>query len=425
MKSTFKNLTLTAVLLSLSVSVYASTGVKNISSENDPAARCSAIAALGAAGDEASAKELAALINDLDPAVRSCAVRAAGESKNEFAEEALLANIEGYQAAGVSKGPYENNLKARLKAIDSIWALGEIGNPRLMSKLSKFYKEADDVIKMNLMISIGKLKANSKAGPFLFNVAADAGETEVVRSVAFEMLEHIGYPSTVVNLAPSKNTGIEKADMIFTGGITGTISGWVSPDLPIGHAGLFVGTETKNGKINVLIADCVPDNFKPAGGVRNIDSWNNFTHHFMYPYYGNRTTPVKPTAAQRQRIVKLALAMGKKGLTYSDTHGSQKGPLKFDCVGYTEFLYEAVGLNPTENSYETGWGWPLTPWEQFIATKPNAPAKSEIIQPNNGNIIVPDQAIITGNFASLTGALGMNGVQAPEVATDITPVLVD
>lgn len=423
MNGTFKNLTLTAVLLSFSVSAYASEGVKNISSENDPAARCSAISALGAAGDEASAKELAALINDLDPAVRACAVRAAGESRNEFAEEALLANIEGYQAAGgmANKGPYENNLKARLKAIDSIWALGEIGSPKLMPKLSKFYTEADDVIKMNLMISIGKLKANSKAGPFLFSVAADARETEVVRSVAFEMLEHIGYPSTVVNLTPSRSAGIEKADMIFTGGVTGTISGWVSPDLPVGHAGLFVGTETKNGKINVLIADCVPDNFKP-GGVRNIDSWKNFTHHFMYPYYGNRTTPVKPTAAQRRHIVKLALAMGKKGLTYSDTHGSQKGPLKFDCVGYTEYLYEAAGLNPTDNSYETGWGWPLTPWEQFIATKPNTPAKSEILQPNNGNIIVPAPAIITGNFNSLNSVFGMKGVQAPEVSTDIAAV---
>lgn len=114
--------------------------------------------------------------------------------------------------------------------------------------------------------------------------------------------------------------------------------------------------------------------------------------------------------------------MGKKGLTYSDTHGSQKGPLKFDCVGYTEYLYEAAGLNPTDNSYETGWGWPLTPWEQFIATKPNTPAKSEILQPNNGNIIVPAPAIITGNFNSLNSVFGMKGVQAPEVSTDIAAV---
>jgi hypothetical protein len=258
----------------------------------------------------------------------------------------------------------------------------------------------------------------------MFDIAADARETAVVRAAAFEMLAHIGYPSTVVNLTPSKETGIEKADLIYTGGITGTISGWFSPDLPIGHAGIFIGTEVKDGKIKVVIADCVPDNFKP-GGVRNIDSWSNFTHHFMYPYYGNRTTARKPTAAQRERIARLAVTMGGQGLTYSDTHFSQKGPLKFDCVGYTEFLYEAVGLNPTENSYETGTGWPLTPWEQFIAVKP-APAKpaSPIYVPNQ-NIIMPSQAIITNAFGALGGAFGMGGVRAAEVSTNIQPELIN
>ncbi|OGR44995.1 MAG: hypothetical protein A2X35_06255 [Elusimicrobia bacterium GWA2_61_42] len=395
MNGTFKNLTLTAVLLSFSVSAYATGSLPADASRH----RSETTVILQRALDQAN-----------NAATREAAV------------DELLSNIEAYQTAGrtANKGPYENNLKARLKAIDSIWSLGEIGDPRLMSKLSKFYTEADDVIKMNLMISMGKLKKNSKAGPYLFTVASDPNETEVVRSVAFEMLEHIGYAATVVNVLPSKHAGIEKGDLIFTGGVTGTISGWVSPDLPIGHAGLFAGTEIKNGKISVVIADCVPDNFKP-GGVRNIDSWNNFTHHFMYPYYGNRTTPVKPTAAQRERVVKLALEMGRKGLTYSDTHGSQKGPVKFDCVGYTEYLYEAIGLNPTENSYETGWGWPLTPWEQFIATKPNVPAQSAIILPNNGNIIVPSQAIITGGFGSLTSVFGMKGVQLPEVSADIQP----
>ena len=397
MNGTFKNLTLTAVLLSFSVSAYAT----NALPVDDTRHKSETTVLMQQAMDEGS-----------DSATRDSAV------------DALLANIENYQSAALNasksanKGVYEDNLKARLKAIDSIWSLGEIGDPRLMSKLSKFYGEADDVVKMNLIISMGKLKSNTKAGPYLFGVASNPQETAVVRSVAFEMLEHINYPSTVLNLVPSKEVGIEQADLIFTGGITGTISGWVSPDLPIGHAGLFVGTEIKNGKISVVIADCVPDNFKP-GGVRNIDSWNNFTHHFMYPYYGNRTTPVKPTAAQRERIARLAIEMGKRGLTYSDTHGSQKGPLKFDCVGYTEFLYEAVGLNPTENSYETGWGWPLTPWEQFIALKPNVKPQGQIILPNNATIIMPGQAIITQGFNALSGAFG---VRAPEASSIPLPV---
>jgi hypothetical protein len=346
------------------------------------------------------------------------------QAGSEAAVNELLANIEDYKSgASVNKGPYEDNLKARLKAIDSIWALGQIGDPRLMTKLTKFYNDSDDVLKINLIISIGKLKNNAKAGPYMFNVAADARETEVVRAAAFELLEHIGYPSTVVNLQRSA-TGIDKADLIYTGGITGSISGWFSPDLPIGHAGLFVGTEAKDGKIKVIIADCVPDNFKP-GGVRNIDSWYNFTHHYMYPYYGNRTTKVKPTAEQRERIAKLGIAMGKRGLHYSDTHFSQKGPVDFDCVGYTEFLYESVGLNPTENSYETGAGWPLTPWEQFISVQPG-PLKpaSPIIVPNQ-HIVTPNQGIITNAFGALNNAFGRKSADLPEVSTDIQPEIID
>ena len=453
MNSAFKNITLTAVLLSFSASAYANTGaLKLLSERNDPAKaaelkdlvssdsksaitllaealrtdkdpdyRCSAIEALAASKDEAVAKKLAGLLDDSDSNVRACAIRSAGESKNEFAVKSLLATVESYQKAVRSRrGPYEDNIKARLKAIDSIWSLGEIGTPALMSNLAKFYAEADDVIKMNLIISMGKLKKNGNSGPYLFDIAASAQETEVVRAVAFEMLEHIGYPSTVLNLTPSKNTGIEKGDLIYTGGIVGTIGSWGNPDLPIGHAGLFAGTEIKNGRINVIITDCVPNNFKP-GGVRNIYSWYNFTHHYNYPYYGNRTTLAKPTAEQRARIVKLGLELGAKGLKYSNTHFSQKGPVEFDCVGYVEYIYEQAGLNPTDNSYESGLGWPLTPWEQFEATRPNTPKPGGIILPNSGNIIVPNQAVITQGFRSLTGAFGMNDVQAPEVDTNIQP----
>lgn len=394
MNGTFKNLTLTAVLLSFSISAYAVT----------PEA------------DEALPENSAF--------IRQSLAQANNPSTREATVDSLLANIENYQEAQGNKGPYENNLKARLKAIDSIWTLGEIGDPRLMSHLSKFYTEADDVVKMNLIISMGKLKKNQKSGPYIFDIAASAQENAVVRAVAFEMLEHIGYPSTVINLTPSKNAGIEKGDMIYTGGIVGTIGSWGNPDLPVGHAGLFAGTEIKNGRINVVITDCVPNNFKP-GGVRNIYSWKNFTHQYMYPYYGNRTTAPKPTAEQRERLVKLGLELGAKGLRYSNTHFSQKGPLLFDCVGYIEYIYEQIGLNPTDDSYEYGAGWPLTPWEQFAATKPNTPAPGVIKLPNNGNIIVINPAIITRGFGSLTGAFGGKAVMAPEVNTNIQPEAVN
>jgi hypothetical protein len=56
---------------------------------------------------------------------------------------------------------------------------------------------------------------------------------------------------------------------------------------------------------------------------------------------------------------------------YDGNHLNQKGAWfsngsywEFDCVGYTERVYEDIGYNPTDNSYESGWGWPLTPAEQ-------------------------------------------------------------
>jgi hypothetical protein len=57
---------------------------------------------------------------------------------------------------------------------------------------------------------------------------------------------------------------------------------------------------------------------------------------------------------------------------YDGNHFNQKGKWfsgsggywEFDCVGFTERIYEDIGVNPTNNSYESGWGWPLTPGEQ-------------------------------------------------------------
>ena len=455
---TFKSITLTAVLLSFAVSSYAA--CKNIEcllpeiqnpsksaevkaavstdteaaqtllveafrTDKDAAYRCAAIEALTASKDAAVSQALAQAVKDPNPGVRACAARAAGESGNDLAVDNLLADIEKYQLSA-GKGPYENDLQARLGAINSIWSLGEIGNPKVMNKLAKFYGGSDDVIKINLIVSMGKLKDSAKAAPYLKNIAASARETEVVRAAAFEMLEETGQSAVMSVMAPSKSTGIEQGDIIYTGGILGTMNGWISPDLPIGHAGIFAGTEVKNGRIYVLISDCVPNQEQP-GGVRNIKSWKKFTHEFKFPYYGNRTTKPKPTAAQRGRIVRMALQLGTKGLLYDSTHISQKGPLEFDCVGYTEYLYEQAGLNPTDDSYETGWGWPLTPFEQFNATYPNTPAAHAFgpaAQPPS--IIQAPQPAVYKNFSGLMGAFGVEGM-APvsAVNTDIRPARAD
>lgn len=338
------------------------------------------------------------------------------------AVDELLNNIEAYREGpeSAAKGAFENSLKARLRAIESIWALGELGDPRLMSRLQKFYADSDDVLKMNLIISMGKLERTAKAGPFLRAVAADPAEAEVVRAVAFEALDLAGTPVSIPGLERSRRVGIEKADLIYTGGIVGTVSGWFSPDLPIGHSGIFAGTEAKGGRINVVITDCVPNNFKP-GGVRNIYSFYNFTHQYKFPFYGFRSTLPRPTAAQRDLIVARGLELGKKGLRYNDTHFTQKGPVEFDCVGYTEFLYESAGLNPTPNSYETGAGWPLTPWEQFITVVPYASAPAAFSPVSQARA----EAVLAAAGNALQAAFGVKAGFGPQPAPAGSPEAVD
>ena len=358
--------------------------------------------------------------------VQACASCAAGEPDNDLAIDNLLANIEKYKLSIGNKGAYESNLEARLGAIKSIWSLGEIGNPRVMNKLGEFYNDSDDVMKINLIISIGKLKAGTRSGAYLKYIASSAGETAVVRAAAFEMLEEMGQSAVMPDIVQSETDGIEKGDIIYTGGLAGTISGWINPGLPIGHAGIFAGTEVRGGRIYVIIADCVPDSFKP-GGVRNIKSWKSFTSDFKHPYYGNRTTRPGPTAAQRARIVRQALMMGKMGLHYDNAHTSQKGPLVFDCVGYTEYLYERAGLNPTDNSQETGWGWPLTPWKQFDATFPNTSPVAVAIPVAKPPVMTQALSpVVYRDLNGLMSAFGINDMAQPcAIGADIQPARAD
>lgn len=405
MNGTFKNLALTTALLSVSFSAYAA--------DTDPCAGVNALARSRSAD-----KSIASLVSSGDEQSQFCAIRAAGETKNLLAADALLANVENYVAA-VNKGFYEDNLRARLKAMESIWALGEMAEPQVMQKLLKFYKDGDDVVRINLLIGAGKKKGKD-ADEFLYNVAANTAEANAVRAAAYEMLD--ANRSRMPEPRLSHENGMEKGDLIYTGGIFGIPQGWVG-DLTVGHAGLYGGTEVKDGKIVMVIYDCVPDNFKPVGGVRKIFSYTNFTHQNRYPFFGNRTTKPKPTAAQRDRII--AAAAAKVGHHYSDSHFTQKGPEDFDCVGYTEYAYEAAGLNPTPDNMETGWGWPLTPAEQLFATTANGRPVSPLIVPNQGiivpnqNIIVPHQGIITGGFNALTGAFGMGAVRSAEAPAPV------
>jgi len=331
--------------------------------EPDP---CAAMNALADSKDEAAARTIAAAIGDSDPGVRRCAIRAAGESRNKLAVDPLLAGVEAY-VRDASRDPYEEKLKAKLSAIDSIWSLGEIGDPKVLDALVKLYAGSDEVIRMNLVMGIGKIKTPA-AVSFLKGTAASENATMATRSAAFEMLAEINDDFRLSAFSPSLVSGVEKADLIYSGGLFGIPHAWIK-ELPIGHSGLFVKAELKDGKIVAEILDCVPNYFPAPNGVRHIYSWKHFTHEFKYPYYGDRSSKVRPTPAQREKIIQAAAA--KVGHKYGNSHTEQQGPDLFDCVGYTEYAYEVAGVNPTPEEYEIGLGWPLTPMEQFIATVPN------------------------------------------------------
>ncbi|MCK4935418.1 MAG: hypothetical protein KAR84_01080 [Elusimicrobiales bacterium] len=163
-------------------------------------------------------------------------------------------------------------------------------------------------------------------------------------------------------------SAIEKGDIIYTGGQTGWPLGWIN-ELALGHTAIFTGFEEKNGRTVFQIVDSVPNYFK-YGGIRKA-TLRRFTRNFSYPYYGNRTTKQRPTKKQREQIV--AMVLSKVGGDYNFSHMSPKGPDSYDCVGISEAAYESVGLNPTPDELESGWGWPFTPAEQFENTVANQP----------------------------------------------------
>lgn len=404
-----KNLAIISILLS----IPAAAGAETVPA-SDP---CAGVNAIASSSNKDSGQALVDLINSgSDSSAQSCAIRAAGQTKNVFAAEALLGTVETYQSQ--KRGPYETDLRARLKAIDAIWALGEIGEPRVMAKLLDMFYSVDDTLRINMVVGAGKTKSRG-AQDFLTKVAGNLAESNVVRAAAYEMLEQNKAPMPAPRL--SQASGMEKGDLIFTGGIFGVPQNWIG-DLPIGHAGLYAGTEIKDGKVVVVIYDCVPDSFKPYGGVRKIFSFYHFTHRNIYAFYGNRVTRPAPTPAQRDLIIKAAVA--KVGHHYSDSHLSQQGPEDFDCVGFTEYAYEAAGLNPTPEDQETGWGWPLTPAEQFAATFANA----RPVLPTMGPIKAaagPSQSILDNGAAGLLNSFGLKAQERAEVKTDIQPEIVD
>lgn len=88
--------------------------------------------------------------------------------------------------------------------------------------------------------------------------------------------------------------------------------------------------------------------------------------------WGARRFKGSLTSAQQASLKARIDYFAGYNVRYDGNHFNQKGKWfsgsggywEFDCVGFTERIYEDIGLNPTSSSYESGWGWPLTPGEQ-------------------------------------------------------------
>ncbi|MFA6434921.1 MAG: hypothetical protein WCW52_09520 [Elusimicrobiales bacterium] len=207
----------------------------------------------------------------------------------------------------------------RLSAIDAIWALGELRDGASIQFLKNMLPSADRTVRLNLLAALKKMRAAP--------------------------------PETIAKLEEAEFSAIPPGDILFREGNFGILS----PGLPVGHTGIFAGMENRT--------PMMIHSTSKYGGVAKGDMEIFIAGH---PYYGNRTTAVRPTAEQRAGIISWLTE--QYGKPYDTLHSTQKGPDTFDCVGLTEAAYEHVGLNPTPDELEAGPGWPLEPYEQYEYT---------------------------------------------------------
>lgn len=264
-------------------------------------------------------------------------------------KERVLAEIEA-QAADALRGPFFKNSapagrsaallrvleagnsgrpsgdEGRRLLIDAVWALGETGGPGAEAALYRVLNSADRTTRLNVAAALAKLRAGDGSGR----------KTGAIQDLA------------------AATAHLEPGDILFRKGYFGLLNPAVGART-VGHVGIYSGME--NGE-PMVIEGWVP--VRKATLEKFLNGW---------PFYGNYTTAPKPDAAQRGLVLKFAQA--QLGKVYDYVHTAQKGPLSFDCVGLAEAAYEYAGLNPTPDDFETGWGWPLTPTEQYEHTVPN------------------------------------------------------
>lgn len=151
--------------------------------------RCDVADVLSRSGDAKASAKVAGLLTEGNRDLNICVAKYSGENRNEAAVDALSANVEDF-LYNADKGLAEKDLKKKIGAINSIRALGERGTPKVMDKLQSYYNSADEVIRINIIFSMGKLKTQ-KVLPYPIKVAENENETDGIRSAADEMIEEL------------------------------------------------------------------------------------------------------------------------------------------------------------------------------------------------------------------------------------------
>jgi hypothetical protein len=155
--------------------------------------------------------------------------------------------------------------------------------------------------------------------------------------------------------------------------------------LYVGHVGVLYDEPTRN------VSDVTDGRGEHAlKTTRTISSFENDSYDGARRFVGQQATGL--SAPQKRSLqARIAYFIAYK-VSYDYNHLDQKGTWfqhnhwweanshwEFDCVGFTERIMEDIGLNPTSGSFESGWGWPLTPAEQRDSS--NLTAAPNEVQP--------------------------------------------
>jgi|GEM_PF-6007168 len=136
-------------------------------------------------------------------------------------------------------------------------------------------------------------------------------------------------------------------------------SAWTA--LFVGHAGVSVD--------DVSIANVSTERGSQAMQYEDID-----TFIAGLEFFGAKRPASAPgglSSSEKQEMSAKLARFAELPMEYDSAHNNQKGSFfedggyyEFDCVGFVEHLFESIGYNLTDDSYESGFGWPLTVREQ-------------------------------------------------------------